>query len=206
MATAQTKPDKENAGRLPAGMKGSALVKWRTLLKFLAPVIRAFHLSADGLDVMETDKGLHLRALGGGVPDHPFLVKSYHDGTEWKYKITPGTFDSKIPTLGGIPLTSEPVGTLGTGTRYIYLSVGYTHTVASSGYVISKGTLDSVEIANVGAVIPDPLGPAGGGYDILLATFENGVKTGQYVTTSLSGSICDSGGEDSTAYLSTEQT
>jgi len=195
MATAKIKPKDPSTGKMPAGFEGRAFVRWRTLLKFLDPLFKAVGLSADGLDVMETADGIHLRANAGSAVRHPFYVSIISGaGGSSDYVVEPGTFNGVVPTnLTGPVSVAAPI--------WVYLELTYSLSSTDSGYVYAA-QLTSANIAAEFSAHSSPLGPKGSGeFYVLLATFDNGVKTGQHVTSSLSGDMCDSGNSDDTANL-----
>jgi hypothetical protein len=119
---------------------------------------------------------------------HPFKVTAIGDG----FRVEPGTFGGTIPTLGGIPLSSDPVGELAGSESFVYLKV--TFDIETEDNYVFAGTLNAAEIEVMETEEVDPLGPKGPGataiFYILLATFEGSAKTGQYIINSLSYELC----------------
>lgn len=130
-------------------------------------------------------------AAAQSTPTHPFLVTAFNDSGTWKYRVVSGTFNGNVPTLGGTALNAgtAPVGTLGTGTKYVYLHISATLTAAHD-YVYTF-TFDDFKIESGSSVPNDDT--AAGEYYIPLASFLNGVKTSQVVISSLGGFIEDDG-------------
>lgn len=139
-------------------------------------------------------------ARGRAEARHPFHVRAFDDSGTLKFTVEPGTYDGVHPTLGGTALNDDPapVGTLGTGERWVYLKASHA-LLATDGYVYS-GFLDGAvnsgkpEIVVETVAKTDPLGPnTTGVYYILLASFEDGVKLSQDVRTSLAVEVGDDG-------------
>lgn len=143
-------------------------------------------------------------ALPAPADTHPFLVTAFNDSGTLKFRVAPGTFNGNMPTLGGTALDdpTPPVGTLGTGTKHVYLHISATLT-ATHDYVNSN-TFDTFVISS-GSSVPSN-DTTNGEYYIPLATFTDGQKTAQLIVTSLDGFIEDDGTASSQGDLYTFQT
>jgi hypothetical protein len=116
------------------------------------------------------------------------------------FRVEPGTFNGITPTLGGDPLTEGPTAELGDSSRWVYLKTTWLLNIAND-FVVSA-TLDTAIIEVKTAEEAAPWGQNSTGvYYILLATFTDGVKTGQQTTLSLSGEVCGLGDGSAEARL-----
>jgi hypothetical protein len=174
------------------------IVGWRSIRPVLEMLAEkcGVKLSVDGAERLGTiEGGFHVKVGAGSEDDHPFLVEvTSLPGGGVGFTVVPGTFAGQVPTLGGVALNAAtaPVGTLGSGVRYVYLKATYAITTVDD--YVSAGTLSSVVVEVTGAEESDALGPKGPGatveFYILLASYSDGTKTGQYVTTSLGAELC----------------
>lgn len=187
------------------------IVGWGRLAEILQFILNrmGFKVSFEGMDAHEIVGGIHLKPETGEAT-HPFYLSLQSDASGQLYgKIEPGTYQGEMPTLNGTALnaaTAPLAALLSTGTEYIYLKVTYTLTASANGYVYSA-TLTECIISVQSAAQSNPYGANTTGiYWILLATVTNGRKSSQNTTTSLSGEVCDAGGEDGSATLTTAQT
>ncbi len=193
MGTASIKRQQQQGG-VPAGVRPTALVMHKTLEKLLKPLYKAIGISTDGLDVMETANGIHLRALASRGDSFPFQarVTQVEDESTVSVIIAPGTVSGLMPTLGGTDLDdgTPPVLTIAnTGTFKIYLEINATLTPTTENYVVSW-TIDSVTVESDSS-IPDDL--LTGTYRRHIATIVDGVLTAQVVQNSLEVTLLDDG-------------
>jgi hypothetical protein len=70
---------------------------------------------------------LDILPQASGSNNHPFKVILVKDGTTWKFKVVPGTVNSKVPTLDGTLLdaATPPTKSLGSASGYVYLDLEY---------------------------------------------------------------------------------
>lgn len=180
---------------LPAGLKGSSLVRHKTLARLLAPLYRSLGISADGFDLMETAGGIHLRNSAIASPaTFPFklVAGAGSDESHVQLTILPGTVSGIMPTLGGIDLddgTPPSIDLSTSGTFKIYLEINATLTATTEGYVVAW-TIDSVTV-EYASTIPadDPTGI----YRRHIGTLVDGIITAQPVQNSLEATLIDNG-------------
>lgn len=179
--------------------RAKGLVRMKDLIRFAKFVARfcGFKVSADGLDMQEIADGVHIKASGSSTSTrtHPFLCVPEGAG----FRIYPGTWDGEPPTVGGLALTESLTMALGAGVQHVYLVLEYLLTASEGGYVYSVD-LQSAQISVQGSLESSPTSHRDTFY-VLIASFNDGVKTAQYVTSSLSGSVCDDGTGDGLANL-----
>jgi len=118
--------------------------------------------------------------------------------------VTAGTIGGVTPTIGGDPLDDSPPPalTIGSGTKYIVVTINLTLEVDAGVYVEGYSAITSVVIA---ATTTDP-GSAGmlstdGEFKFKIATFVDGAKTAQFITGSKSIQVCDDGTGDARGAL-----
>jgi hypothetical protein len=112
-------------------------------------------------------------------PLHPFFVQLFRDGSAWKYRVIPGTVNSKVPTLNDVRIdTPEPLTPVGTIGESGFVFIECTHEDGENFPVTAK-----IEFAE--ALPPDTDEKC----HIALASFElaggRARKLGQFVETSL---------------------
>jgi hypothetical protein len=158
--------------------------------QFLAKQL-GFKVSVDGLDIQEIKDGVHLKGKAGGGGTHAWYAEAFTgEGGTLYFRLEPGSYNEVPPDLGGSPLTlSNNTGVLGTGEKHLYLDVDYTLHAANS--FVHSATFNGAEVSVKSSLVTNPLGPnASGQYSILLASFVDGVKEGQYKDRSLGGEVC----------------
>jgi hypothetical protein len=203
MATGGFKKHKPPQG-LPAGVKPQSLVRHRTLARLLKPLYKALGLSVDGLDLMETADGVHLRALGGaGAGDAPFAVIIHNNGDGTGYMtVNPGTcLRGMATTMAGDLLTADPppqVSLSLSGTAKVWVQINTTLTLDVAGLFVVHWELDSSEIHG-GSSVPDD-DYAAGVYYVEIATITDGKVTGAR-TGHIYGDLTNSGLGNGEAYL-----
>lgn len=202
----------------PFDPKLRGLVRNRDLKTLLEDIYERLRLKVSvdgGISAQEIDGGFHLRIDDPiQASELPFFVEYYPGGntpgSSYNYRARPGSFNS----LPAGELAGNP-GDAGTGwlwcgsttatTAHVYLRLYYTLTATSSGYVYET-TLNEAKLITASAAQSSPLGPSSDYFYVLLASFTGGVtKTGQYVTTSLTGEVCDDGSGTSKGIMTTYQ-
>lgn len=179
---------------LPFRIPKEGVVGYRVLNPILFFILGklGIKVSYDG-DIAEIEGGVHLKGgtTAATTADHPFLVTAFSDGGTLKFRVAAGTFHGVIPTLGGAALNAAtpPSGTLGAGTRVVYLKV--TSTLATNHGFVYGATFSTPQVEAAAAVPSD--NKATGTYHRLIASFVDGVKTAQVINSSLDGFVEDTG-------------
>lgn len=149
-------------------------------------------LPGAGYDLYETGDGVSLviNAAEPSDADHPFKVRL----SGLKFKVTPGTVNSKMPTLDGTALDAgtAPEKTI-SATGHVYLKCKHTAGVAFPDTV-------TVEYATTVPTDDDTYGYV----DIATITVTSGVakKTSQAISTSLYGDRLKCGSDPAAYYFS----
>lgn len=173
--------------------KTTGLCLMRDLLDFdnyLAGILK-LEVTTDGLDIQETNKGLHLTSGHGGNSSHPFKlnVASVEGGNS--LTVSPGTFSGMMPSMGGVPLdAASPPSTSVSGLVRVWLKVTYVYEMSEETIVHSE--LESVKV-ETGSTVPED-NEEDGIFHIQIGTVNNGAVLAQTVTHSLWGQVCDDGG------------
>jgi hypothetical protein len=183
MSIVQTQKAKPAAGNVPS----RAFVRWGTLMRLLAPLIQGGRISLDGIEAQEVAGGVHLRARSGDTK-FPLVVNS--DGS-----VVPGIVANMTPSINGTLITHDPPPRLniGNGMRWAVLAIQADLDKIQGSYV-QGATVKDVEImVQSSAPQPSDLVSSSGRFKTTLATFNNGVKTGQFHFQSLNVMIVDDG-------------
>lgn len=192
MATVKSSKDKPFPIRVPReGVAGYR--KLNPILSFLLKKA-GFKLSTDGIDSQEIEDGLHLKGLGTAGEDVNFNVSA-------SGLITPGTYDSVIPTLNGTSLAASPAPTLtipSSGAFYVYVRAEYSLTASESDFTYAA-SFTAVTIQTSTSAVSTPQGPSGQYFYFLIATFVDGSKTFQRLGGDMQSRI--DGGSDSKATI-----
>lgn len=137
-------------------------------------------------------RSLEPRVRRVATTTHPFKVTKSGSGSGTRIRVEPGTYNGQIPTMDDIPLDEEPTTELDDGTQYVWLKA--TYLIQTANNYVYAGTLESIAVEITDEMEDVPLGPKGPGesvdFFILLASFEDRAKTGQYIITSLGGELC----------------
>ncbi len=183
-----------------------SLKAFRTLKKLLQ---RALITSISGAERVEQSDslGTQMKFPEQRTKRFPFDVKSYFDSdaSEWRFNIAPGTFHGLFPTIDGDHLYDEPPPYLvfdPAGTVQVYLKIESTLTVVDD--FVTSWTFDAVTIDSA-ASVPDDDKTAGTFYRSI-ATFVDGKRTAQNITSSLDGELEDTYTGEGKAELFTWQT
>jgi hypothetical protein len=131
---------------------------------------------------------------GNGGGDHPF--KAYVDrvGSAYRLRISAGTHNGVVPTLGGVLLdhsTPPFVAISGTAFLRVWMKVSAVLEFDGTGWFTGHST--PVATIHTGATLPDNL-PAEGDWYLQIATVNDGVVTEQTLQHSIWSRICDAGG------------
>jgi hypothetical protein len=72
--------------------------------------------------------GIEILPSTNGAAAHPFLVRLFKEGSTWKFKVVPGTVNSKVPTINDVkidtPAPLTPAGTI-SASGYVYIECTY---------------------------------------------------------------------------------
>ena len=150
-----------------------------------------------GYTYEKSQNGVSLDILpqASGSNNHPFKVILVKDGTTWKFKVVPGTVNSKVPTLDGTLLDNNPAPakSLGSASGYVYLDMTYNE---------GSGFPDTFTVEYDTSVPADTDTKA----HVALAyiDFSSAIpkKTAQYVSTSLWGERLKCGSSTAEYYFS----
>lgn len=177
---------------------------------------RRFREGAASVGACSMRHGMYQKRLAGGTfleprkqrsvasSTHEFKVRSFSDSGTWRFRVEPGSYEAVIPTIDGVALNLDPDGLLDDGEKFVYLKASHellsTEDYVYSGFLNAAVNSGKPEIVVLSAEQADPLGPNTTGiYYILLATFQDGVKTGQYIRSSIFVEVADDGTASSSA-------
>jgi hypothetical protein len=62
---------------------------------------------------------------GTAAQHHPYKGFDASVGSTPKVRIQPGSHNNVVPTIGGVPLTDEPLLTLGTSAKIVYVQIDF---------------------------------------------------------------------------------
>lgn len=158
-------------------------------LRFLQQFID-FEIDSDEIETARTTGGSFRLGLaaGGGSTTAPLFVSA--SGV-----VTPGTIAGVMPTISGTALDAgaPALSFSGSGLEYVVANVSGTHTIIGGTFATNL-TSRSVTIT-VSSTSPGSAGitsvPSGTAFRILIATFNNGAKTSQTATRSLTCNFYD---------------
>lgn len=173
-----------------ANAPARAFVRWGTLMRLLAPLIQGGKISLEGIEAQEVAGGVHLRTRSGGIK-YPLVVNG--DGS-----VVPGIVANMTPSINGVPITRDPPPRLniGNGTRWVVLEIE-ADLDKIQGIYVQGATVKAVNIkVQSSAPQPSDLVSSSGRFKTTLATFNSGVKTGQFHFQSLNVMIVDDGSGD----------
>ena len=196
----QTNKNADKSVKIPT----RGIVGWKKLYPILRVILTklGIQFSLEGFSAKEINGGVHFKTTpGDGDIIHPFLTTL--SGTT--LGIEPGTFNSMVPTIGGVPLNNVPAPTLTlTGAGLEIISLKSTATLTDAHGYVHSATLVSVVAGRTTTYPVDNL--ATGEYYVTVSTYMDGAKTMQAIETSLSAHWCDDGTASSKATQTTERT
>lgn len=202
--TAGSNPEHKLRAQKPPG--ALRVVLWEQILPMLQSLFRqaGWSLQIDGAESagVGADGRLQFKvnSSASSAPAQGLDVSSAG-------KVTAATVMGVMPTIGGTSLDdgTPPLLTIpSSGTRYIVVTVTGTFTLKGSTFVLP--TFSAAPTVTIAVETTNP-GYAGthnistGTFKFLLATFVDGVKTGQNGHGPVSAEICDSLNQDAKANL-----
>lgn len=177
----------------PARTRGIMLVQeFHEFLAQFGPEL-GIELISDDIKSAKTtaEGGLRMRLRGsGGSSTSPLFVSQAG-------VVTPGTIAGVMPTIGGVALDAgaAALSFSGSGVEYVVANITGTHSITGGTFatnLTSRAVSITVETSSPGSAGITSIA-SGGTFKILVATFNNGLKTGQSLQGSITCNFYDDG-------------
>lgn len=134
-------------------------------------------VSSQTVKIVETTSGFYCETIHSGsrasAQSHPFLAPSRASSSS---VIQAGSVNGNL-------VTGSPVNIATEGTAQLYIRVTITLTISANGYVADNFASETAWIYQTGSIVPDNTSSF---FYVPVATYSNGVKTVQHLTTNIS--------------------